>query len=59
MEYGTFRGIVTVGMLLLFIGIFVWAYSSRRKQGFDEAANMIFDEPEQKQQINKSGEQSL
>lgn len=59
MDYGTFRGIVTVGMLLLFIGIFAWAYSSKRKKGFDSAANSIFDESEQKQQRNKSGDQSL
>lgn len=42
MDYGTFRGIVTVGMLILFIGIYAWAYSSRRKKGFDEAANLVF-----------------
>lgn len=59
MDYGTFRGIVTVGMLLLFIGIFVWAYSAKRKKGFDAAAQSIFDEQEQKQQINKSGEEAL
>ncbi|WP_406667820.1 cbb3-type cytochrome oxidase subunit 3 [Gallaecimonas sp. GXIMD1310] len=44
MEYGTFRGVVTLVILVLFIGIVVWAYSSRRKKQFDEAANLVFDD---------------
>lgn len=46
MEYGTFRGIVTLVILVLFVGIVVWAYSSRRKKQFDEAANLVFDDDE-------------
>ncbi len=42
MDYATFRGLTTVGMLFLFIGIYSWAYSSRRKKAFDEAANYVF-----------------
>jgi len=54
MDYGTFRGIVTVGMLILFIGIYAWAYSSRRKKGFDEAANLVFaDEPPKNKDKNQ------
>jgi len=33
----------TVVVLVLFIGIVVWAWSSKRKQRFDEAANIPFD----------------
>ena len=34
-------------MFIAFIGIFLWAYSSKRKADFDEAANLPFaDEPE-------------
>lgn len=57
MDYGTFRGIVTVGMLILFIGIYAWAYSSRRKKGFDEAANLVFAD-EQPKQTDKNQEKS-
>jgi cytochrome c oxidase cbb3-type subunit 4 len=37
---GLLRGIFTVVMLVLFIGICVWAYSSRRKSTFDAAAHL-------------------
>lgn len=57
MDYGTFRGIVTVGMLILFIGIYAWAYSPRRKKSYDEAANLVFAD-EQKNSKDKNQEQS-
>ncbi|MFD2095688.1 cbb3-type cytochrome oxidase subunit 3 [Corallincola platygyrae] len=49
MDYGTFRGVLTIIILVVFIGIVVWAYSKRRKSAFDEAANMIFDENDAQQ----------
>jgi len=58
MDYGTFRGIVTVGMLILFIGIYTWAFSPRRKKGFDQAANLVFDDEQNLTQDRKSGEES-
>ncbi len=46
MDYGTFSGLYTLFLLLIFIGIIGWAFSKRRKQAFDEAAHLIFsDEP--------------
>ncbi|HHC73058.1 MAG TPA: cbb3-type cytochrome c oxidase subunit 3 [Thiotrichales bacterium] len=37
----------TVAMFVLFVGIWIWAWSSRRKDDFREAANLPFaDEPE-------------
>ncbi len=33
----------TVVVVVLFIGIVVWAWSGKRKQRFDEAANIPFD----------------
>jgi cytochrome c oxidase cbb3-type subunit 4 len=44
MDAGEWRGVFTVVMFILFIGIFVWAYSSRRKKDFDEAAQLPLDE---------------
>jgi len=58
MDYGTFRGIVTVGMLILFIGIYAWAFSSRRKKAFDEAANYVFADEQVHNTDKKSGEES-
>ena len=40
MDAGTWRGVFTVVMLLLFIGICIWAFSSRRRRDFDEAAQL-------------------
>ncbi|MEZ5563246.1 MAG: cbb3-type cytochrome c oxidase subunit 3 [Gammaproteobacteria bacterium] len=40
MDPGLLRGIFTVLMLVLFIGICFWAWSSRQKPTFDAAAQL-------------------
>ncbi|EKE76802.1 CcoQ/FixQ family Cbb3-type cytochrome c oxidase assembly chaperone [Gallaecimonas xiamenensis] len=53
MDYGTFRGVITLVILLLFVGIAVWAWSARRQKDFEEAANLVFsdeDTPDDKQE---------
>jgi cytochrome c oxidase cbb3-type subunit 4 len=46
MEIGTIRGLLTLVLMLAFIGLVVWAYSRRRKADFDEAAQMpLRDDP--------------
>ena len=47
MDYGTFRGLYTLLLMAIMIGIIVWAYSKRRKTSFDEAANLVFADDEQ------------
>jgi cytochrome c oxidase cbb3-type subunit 4 len=42
MDINDFRGFVTGLLLLSYIGLCFWAYSSKRKKGFDEAANIPF-----------------
>ncbi len=43
---GTLRGLGTVLVFVAFIAVALWAYSSKRKASFDEAANLPFaDEP--------------
>jgi len=44
MDYGTYRGILTLVILVLFIVIVAWAYSKRSKTRFDSAANAIFED---------------
>jgi cytochrome c oxidase cbb3-type subunit 4 len=44
MSSGTLSGIVTSILLVLFLGVWVWAYSSRRKEQFNEAARMPLEE---------------
>ena len=46
MEINTLRSIVTVATFLVFIGIVVWAWSSRTAKGFDEAAQLPFEQDE-------------
>jgi cytochrome c oxidase cbb3-type subunit 4 len=49
MEIGTLRGLGTILVFVAFVVIVLWAYSSKRKKSFDEAANLPFaDEPETK-----------
>lgn len=48
MDMGTFRGLITLVLLIAFLGLVWWAYSKRRKPDFDEAANLPFaDDDEQ------------
>ncbi|AVI62456.1 CcoQ/FixQ family Cbb3-type cytochrome c oxidase assembly chaperone [Halomonas sp. GFAJ-1] len=49
MDTGTFRGLITLFLIIAFIGIFVWSYSKRRKPDFDEAANLPFADDSDKQ----------
>jgi cytochrome c oxidase cbb3-type subunit 4 len=44
MDAGEWRGVFTIVMFVLFIGICVWAWSSRRKDDFDEAAQLPLDD---------------
>jgi len=44
MGYSLIQSIWTIVVLVLFIGIVLWAWSSKRKQHFDEAANIPFEE---------------
>ena len=37
----------TVVALVIFIGIVIWAWSGKRKQRFEEAANIPFDDDEE------------
>ncbi len=40
------RSLFTVLVFVTFIGIWIWAWSSKRKSSFDEAARLPFVEPE-------------
>jgi cytochrome c oxidase cbb3-type subunit 4 len=38
------RAVLTVVMLVVFLGIVMWAYSSRRKKQFDDAARSVLED---------------
>jgi cytochrome c oxidase cbb3-type subunit 4 len=42
MDINDLRGLSTVFIMITFIGLCIWAYSSKRKKEFDEAANLPF-----------------
>jgi len=43
-DINLFRGIYTVVLFATFIGLWIWAWSGKRKKEFDEAANIPFME---------------
>ena len=44
MNLSTVHGLLTLVLLIMFIGIVVWAFSSRRKKDFEEAARLPFED---------------
>lgn len=44
MDIGTFRGIVTGTLLVLFVWLIAWAWSKARKPAFDAAARTPLEE---------------
>lgn len=43
MDIGTFRGMLTAVLMVLFIALVFWAYSRRRKEDFEAAARLPLD----------------
>jgi cytochrome c oxidase cbb3-type subunit 4 len=55
MSIGTVRGLITLVLMLAFIGLVLWAYSKRRKADFEEMAQLPFQEyPPDKEQGSKT-----
>ena len=46
MDINDLRGLSTLFLMITFIGMCFWAYSSKRKKTFDEAANLPFADEE-------------
>ena len=44
MDLSDVRASLTLVMLVVFVGIVVWAYSSKRKKQFDEAARSVLED---------------
>ncbi len=44
MSFGTLSGLISLTLLLAFIGICLWAYSGKRRNDFDEAARLPLQE---------------
>ena len=44
MSMPLFHSLFTIVLMAIFIGITVWAYSSRREQDFDDASRLPLDD---------------
>lgn len=45
------RSVLTLVSLAAFLGIVVWAYSGRRKPGFEDAARSVLDENDEQEML--------
>jgi cytochrome c oxidase cbb3-type subunit 4 len=53
MDINDLRGISTALLLIAFIALCIWAFSGKRKQSFDEAANLPFADDDAKAEMAK------
>lgn len=49
MDINDLRGIATILTMVAFLAVVFWAYSSKRKSDFDEAANLPFADEDDKE----------
>jgi cytochrome c oxidase cbb3-type subunit 4 len=56
MEMGTLRGLVTLALMVAFVAIWVWAWSSRRRKDFDEASRLPLEEDNHATRRPENGE---
>jgi cytochrome c oxidase cbb3-type subunit IV len=54
MDMTVFHSYWTLLLFLLFIGIIIWAWSSKRKSRFDELANLPLEEEKFAEKTTKS-----
>lgn len=47
MDTGNLIGIITLIFLVVFVAIVFWAYSSRRKKDFEQAANLPLEDDDE------------
>ena len=53
-----FHGLWTAVLLVIFIGIVVWAWSRKRKKDFDEAARLPLDDDKPVTEAERRDERS-
>ncbi len=63
MDINVLRGVMTALLIVIFIGLFFWAFSKKRKVDFDEAASLPFvgDDEDPRivfKEVNSKGDQS-
>ena len=58
MDINDLRGLSTVLIMATFIGLCFWAYSSKRKKEFDDAANLPFADEQLNQKTMQEEERN-
>ena len=53
MDINDLRGLSTLFLFIAFVSLCFWAYSSKRKKSFEEAANLPFADEEDKEHAPK------
>jgi cytochrome c oxidase cbb3-type subunit 4 len=53
MDQAIIGSIFTVIVFIAFIGVLYWAFSSRNKDRFEEASNLVFDDEDKLNTKNK------
>jgi cytochrome c oxidase cbb3-type subunit 4 len=48
-----FQSIWTLVVMVIFLGVFAWAYSSRNKQNFEDAGRLPLDDDDSIEATNK------
>lgn len=54
MDSGTLNGVITLILLVVFVGIVIWAYSGKRRKDFDAASRLPFDAEKQARERSDS-----
>ena len=58
MDINTIRGVLTIVLMIAFLGLVVWAWSSKRKETFDKLSQMPLEEDDGQAPENKSRSES-
>lgn len=56
MDINIFRGVMTLIIMLLFIGLCIWVYSKKRKPMYEDAARMALDDDDKKSSVSNGKE---
>lgn len=55
MDMNFFRGVITVVLLVAFVALWIWAWGSKRRKHFEEAAKLPFRDEEIRKQNEANG----
>lgn len=58
MDINTIRAVLTIILMIAFLGIVFWAWSSKRKETFDELSQMPLEEDDGQAAENNSRSKS-